>query len=769
MAKLTQAGRVAGIATPLGEDELVLQSLHGEEQLGRPFRYELELLSENTQINLTELVGQNVTVWLKLSKEDTRYFNGFVSRAYQTDAGGNMARYRATVVPWLWFLTRTSDCRIFQEITVPDIIKEVFRGHGFTDFDDQLSGEYREWEYCVQYRETDFNFVSRLMEQEGIHYFFKHEDGKHTLVLADAISTHEAYPKYEEIQYRAHGKGHSQGQYIQDWTFEMSVQPGSCALCDYDFKNPKNELRVMSSVERDHAAGQFEIFDYPGEYTESADGEAYARIRIEELQAQYAVARANSNARGVCTGCTFALVDFPREDQNQEYLITSVNFQINSDVLRPGEQGENSPVFSCTFDAMDASQPFRSSRVTPRPTIAGPQVAVVVGPSGEEIHTDEYGRVKVQFPWDRQGMKDENSSCWIRVSQSWAGKNWGAMIIPRITQEVIVEFLEGDPDRPIITGRVYNADNMPPYDLPDNKTMSTMKSNSSKEGQGFNEIRFEDKKGEEQIFVHAEKNQDVRVKGDCYETIGNDRHLVVKKDQLEHVENNRHETVDADHNEEIGKDRNLKVKGKEAKEVVGSYSLTVGGDVVETFKANHVEEVTQSRYIKAMSVKVEASVGIEFKCGGSSIILTPAAIFVVGGPLVNINSGSGPPVAPSTAMAVSPAAPDEALEADNADPGETAEIRAEQVEKQEGKYGATPVVPHNPTEEEIEEKSWIEIEMVDEEDKPVPGEKYKVTLPDDTVAKGTLDGNGFARIEGVEPGTCKVTFPKLDGESWEKI
>ena len=626
MAKLTQAGRVAGIATPLGEDELVLQSLHGEEQLGRPFRYELELLSENTQINLTELVGQNVTVWLQLSKEDTRYFNGFVSRAYQTDAGGNMARYRATVVPWLWFLTRTSDCRIFQEMSVPDIIKEVFRGHGFTDFDEQLSGEYREWEYCAQYRETDFNFVSRLMEQEGIYYFFKHEDGKHTLVLADAISTHEAYPKYEEIKYRAHGKGHSQGQYIQDWTFEMSVQPGSCALCDYDFKNPKNELRVISSVERDHAAAQFEIFDYPGEYTESADGEAYARIRIEELQTQHTVVRANSDARGVCTGCTFTLTDFPREDQNQEYLITSVNFQINSDVLRPGEQGESSPVFSCTFNAMDAGQPFRPSRITPRPTIAGPQVAVVVGPSGEEIHTDEYGRVKVQFPWDRQGVKDENSSCWIRVSQSWAGKNWGAMIIPRITQEVIVEFLEGDPDRPIITGRVYNADNMPPYDLPDNKTMSTMKSNSSKGGQGFNEIRFEDKTDEEQIFIHAQKNQDVRVQNDSFEWIGNNQHLVVKKDQTEHVENNRNEKVDADHKEEIGKDRNLKVKGKEAKAVDGSLSLTVGDDVIEVFKKNHSEETTKDYYLKADNIVIEGMTNVTVKVGDSFIAIESGGI-----------------------------------------------------------------------------------------------------------------------------------------------
>jgi type VI secretion system secreted protein VgrG len=294
--------------------------------------------------------------------------------------------------------------------------------------------------------------------------------------------------------------------------------------------------------------------------------------------------------------------------------------------------------------------------------------------------------------------------------------------------------------------------------------MSTLKSNSSKSGGGFNEIRFEDKKGEEQIFIHAQKNMDLRVKNDRFETIGSDRHLVVEKDKKEQVKNNRHEKVDADHTEEIGKDRHLKIVGKEAKEVGGSYSFGVTGDVMEDFKANHSENVSQTWAIKAMSVKIEGSTGIELTCGGSSIILTPAAIFIAGGPLVNINSGAGPPVAPPPAMLVSPTAPAKAEEADSTDPGEVAETKAKQRELKQGKYGSVQIKPYK---NDPEKKSWIEIELLDEEGEPVPGERYRITLPDGSTVEGTLDQNGFARVDGIDPGNCEVSFPDLDQDSVE--
>jgi type VI secretion system secreted protein VgrG len=627
--KPTQENRELAIGTPLGEDVLLLRSMSGTERLSQPFEYQLELSSEDYQIDATKIVGQNVTIRLDLFAGRSRYFNGFVSRFTQVSAAGQQARYQATVVPWLWFLTRTADCRIFQEMTVPDIIKKVFRDRGFTDFQDKLSDRYRTWEYCVQYRETDFNFVTRLMEQEGIYYFFQHENGKHSLVLADSVSAHEPYPEFGQIKYRPPTTTVSEEEYISDWTVQTSIQPGSYALNDFDFKTINKDLKATATVKREHALADFEIYDYPGEYTESPDGEAYARRRIEELQSQYEVITAETDARGLCTGYTFELQEHPRKDQNRKCLITSTNVNIDAgEIYSAGEAGETT--YSCTFTAIDAAQAFRTPRSTPKPSISGPQTAIVVGPSGEEICTDEYGRVKVKFHWDRYSKADENSSCWIRVAQIWAGKKWGAMYIPRVGQEVVVEFLEGDPDRPIITGRVYNDQAMPPYDPKKNPTMSTLKSNSSKGGQGFNEIRFEDKKGEEQIFIHAEKNLDIRVKNDRFETIEHDRHLVVENDKFEHVKSQRNEFVEKNHLEEIGEDRNLTVKGKEDKEVQKNLTLTVKGNVDETFKKDHNEETTKNYALKAMQVTIEAKSKIELKVGGSTITMDPAQIELKG-------------------------------------------------------------------------------------------------------------------------------------------
>jgi len=624
--KPTQKNRELAIETPLGEDVLLLVRMSGTEKLGRLFKYDLELASENQQISAEDIVGQNVTVRLDLGAGRTRHFNGHASSFTQLTSDGQLARYRITVVPWLWLLSRTADCRIFQEKTVPEIIKQVFRDRGFTDFEDGLTGNYRTWEYRVQYRETDFSFLSRLMEQEGIYYYFKHENGKHSLVLADSYSAHEPYPEFEELTYHPAGKGTASEECISDWVVETNLQPGSYALQDFDFENTKRDLRARATINREHAHADFEIYDYPGEYVETGDGEEYARKRIEELQAQHRVATAKSDSRGVCTGFIFNLVEHPRSDQNGQYLITSADYKIKGDEIFSASSGGSECAYSCSFTAIESSQAFRSARTTAKPSIFGPQTAIVVGPSDEEIHTDKYGRVKVKFHWDRYSKADENSSCWIRVAQIWAGRSWGAMYIPRIGQEVIVEFLEGDPDRPIITGRVYNAQTKPPYDLPANKTISTLKSNSSKGGDGFNEIRFEDKKGEEQIYIHAEKNLDIRVKNDRFETVEGDRHLVVENEKFEQVKSHRNEFVELNHLEEIGQDRNLTVKGKEAKEVDKSLSLTVKGDVIEVFKAEHSEQTTKDYYLKAQNVIIEGMQNITLSVGSSYIAIEPGSI-----------------------------------------------------------------------------------------------------------------------------------------------
>jgi type VI secretion system secreted protein VgrG len=381
---------------------------------------------------------------------------------------------------------------------------------------------------------------------------------------------------------------------------------------------------VNATVARQHAHAEYELFDYPGEYFERGEGDAYARVRIEEVQSQYERVHGSASVRGICAGGLFTLTDYPRADQNREYLVLATQHALTLGDYESG--GGEGLQFDCSFEAMPADTPFRLALVTPKPIVQGPQTAIVVGKAGEEIFSDEFGRIKVQFHWDRQGKADENSSCWMRVAQMWAGAQWGALSIPRIGQEVMVDFIEGDPDRPIVTGRVYNADNMPPYKQPDHKTKSGIKSRSSKGGGGFNELRFEDLKGEEQVFLHAEKNLDIRVKHDRFETVVNNRHLVVEVDKLEHVKNDRHEKVDHHHSEEIGGDRNLKVTGKEAKAVEGSLSLKVTGDVAEAFKASHSEQTTGDYYLKAANIVIEATSNVTIKVGNSFIAIESGGI-----------------------------------------------------------------------------------------------------------------------------------------------
>ena len=572
-----QSERAIEIVTPLGEDVLLFHRMTATEELGRLFQFELDLLSMDPNIPFEKLLGQNVTIRLELPQDETRYFNGFVSRFSQEGNVDDFNAYRMTVRPWLWFLTRTADCRIFQEMTVPDIIKQVFRDHGFTDFEEALGGAYRTWTYCVQYRETDFNFVSRLMEQEGIYYYFKHESNRHMLVLADSVSSHDPFPGYEEIPYYPPDEHlRREEHHIHAWTISQEVQPGVYALNDYDFENPKANLQVKSAIPRDHAQSKMEIYDYPGEYVQTKDGEAYVRARIEELHAEYEQVQGQSNARGLAVGSLFQLTDYPRDDQNREYLVVAATHELESDAYSSGSSAGSEDVYACSFTALQSRQPYRPPRTTPKPLVQGPQTAVVVGPSGEEIHTDPYSRVKVQFHWDRYGKKDQNSSCWVRVAQLWAGTKWGGIHIPRIGQEVIVEFLEGDPDRPIITGRVYNNDNMPPYDLPANATQSGIKSRSSKGGNAdnFNELRFEDKKGEEEVYLHGEKNWTINIENDKSQTIGHDESLSVG--------NNRDKTVGVNQTESIGTNKTITVGGNHTESITGNMTQSVSLAKAET-------------------------------------------------------------------------------------------------------------------------------------------------------------------------------------------
>lgn len=602
--------RVMQIATPLGGDVLLFERMTAREDLSKLGEYQISLLSKQGDIDPDKILAKSVTVKVELASDKIRYFHGYVTRFAQAGTFGAYYRYNATVRPWLWFLTRTASCRIFQDVSVPDIIKQIFEDHvNVADFKLELSGNYRKWDYCVQYRETDFNFVTRLMEQEGIYYYFTHSEGRHTLVLADSYSAHTPFDDYAQLPYIPHDRSlHQDIERISEWGFERQVQPGRYVMDDFDFTKPSVALKSKTKASRSHDHADYEVYDYPGEYSVLGEGENYVQIRLDERQSQFELANGSTSARGLCCGYVFKLTGHQREDQNREYLITSTTQTLEFNAYEASESQRIT--FHCNFTVINTAQTFRPQRDTPKSVVMGPQTAIVVGPDGDEIYTDKYGRVKVQFHWDRKGEKNQNSSCWIRVSHPWAGKNWGMVAIPRIGQEVIVDFLEGDPDQPIITGRVYNAEQMPPYELPANMTQTGIKSRSSKGGSGanFNEFRFEDKKGAEQLFIHAEKNQDIEVENDETHWVGHDRKKTIDHDETNHIKHDRTETVDNNESITIGVNRNESVGANEKINIGANRTISVGASETATVALQRTHAVGINETI-AIGAAQEIAIG----------------------------------------------------------------------------------------------------------------------------------------------------------------
>lgn len=793
MATYIHADRPIKVTTPLGKDALLLVGFTGHESISQLFSFHLDLLAENKQdVAFDKLLGKSVTISLALSDGKERYFNGICSRVMQGVRDHTFTTYQMEIVPQFWLLTRRAQSRIFQHISIPDILKEVFKGLNVAY---EIQGTFQSRDFCVQYRETDFNFASRLMEEEGIYYFFKHTAEGHQMVVANTPLSHPDMPGPTKIIYEELEGGTREEQRIYDWQKVQELRSGKYTLWDHCFELPHKPLEaeepILESVqvgEQTHKLkvgdnDRLEIYDYPGAYAQRFDGvdrsggdqagelqkiyqdnRRTTKIRMEQETVPGIVISGQSDCRQFVSGHKFSLERHFNADG--QYLLTSIQHaaQSSSD-YRSGEDGgftyENS--FTCIPFAL----PFRPPRITPRPIVQGTQTAVVVGPAGEEIFTDKYGRVKVQFHWDRQGKHDADSSCWIRVGTLWAGKQWGVVHIPRIGQEVIVDFLEGDPDQPIIVGSVFNADTMPPYELPKFKTYSGIKSNTSPDNAGFNEIRFEDKKGEEQIFIHAERDYHIRVKKERREWVEEDRSLIVKRDKMESVEQDKSVKVNRDVKEEIGRDYNQKVGGKAAIEIGTSLSLKVGTNVGEKFGANHSEEVGANYSLKAgAQVVIEAS-AITLKVGGNSVNINPAGVQIIGS-IVLINSG-GAALSGMAPSIVAPVAAAVAKEAVDAKPGSMVFYQADgKGDKGGGQDGGDSAPQHDPNSEENKEKtSWIEIVLVDEADKPIAGEAYTVKTPDDKEYSGTLDDKGFARVDHIDPGSCKVTFPNLDKGAWE--
>lgn len=656
-----QDGRLFSLNTPLGKDVLLLKDITGEEGISGLYSFHLNLLSENHSISFKDIIGKNVTISIALADGKTRYFNGIVSEFSQSHAGESgkadilLSYYTATVVPWLWLLTRTTDSRIFQNLTVPEIVEKIFVEKKLKDFKLKMKDTYEKREYCVQYRETDFNFISRLLEDEGIYYFFQHEDGKHTLILADDPGDHQPCPEQVTARCRPHEGGIYDEDMIDTLLVKQEIRAGKYTLNDYNFEMPNTNLKTEVPSNQKLGPEEREYYDYPGGYGKKSDGDRLANIRMQEEEARITTFHGTCNCRAFTSGYRFRLEDFYRDDMNnKEYVLTGIRYE-GSQTYSTGDS-EAEQTYKNEFTCIPFDVPFRPQRRTPRPVLEGVQTAIVVGPKGEEIYPDKYGRVKVQFHWDRLGKNDENSSCWVRVSQVWAGTGWGAMFIPRIRQEVIVDFLEGDPDRPIITGRVYHGNNKPPYPLPAEKTKSTIKSNSSQGGGGFNELRFEDKKGSEEIYLHGQKDWTIAILNDKNQTIGHDETLKVSNNRTKKVGVNQSETiganktikVGANHTESIGANMTLSVGANKtdttaintAETIGAAKELTIGGLYQVSVGGEHNEIVAKAYKLKAKEVTIEAEVKIVLTCGASSIRMYKDGWIQISGKAVDVKADS---------------------------------------------------------------------------------------------------------------------------------
>lgn len=696
----SQTGRLISLTTPLGDDKLLLTGFTGHEAISRLFHFRLTALSEDKAIDFTQIIGQSVTINVSQFDDSQRHFNGIVSHFACTGKDGDMTRYELEVVPKLWLLTRYADCRIFHHMTVGDIVEKILGDRGI-DYQATLTGKYKPLEYCVQYRETDFNFISRLMEQFGIFYFFQHDDGQHTMLLADSSSAHKPCPGQKSVGFNLEFGGLDAGDVVNSWSIGQELRSGKYSLTDYNFTTSESDLSASeSTIYSVGGNDSMELFDYPGLHLTASEGQAAAKLRMQEEEAAHKIAHGSGVCRAFTTGYKFDLTDHPLSEMNDTYLLTEIQHVASvagTYGADGGEDAKGKDNYSNHFSCIPADVLFRPARLTPKPFVQGPQTAKVVGKSadedsaddqsaggdGEEIWVDKWGRVLVLFPWDR----DKATSCWVRVSQDWAGQGWGMINIPRVGQEVIVSFLEGDPDRPIITGRVYNDAQTVPYKLPDYGTRSTFKTRSSTKGgeDNYNELRFEDKTGKEQIFLRGEKDYDTRIKNDSREWIGNNQSIIIVKDRMEKVSGNESIQIEGDRVESVAGDESLKVAGKQSEKITGdmnhhvvgnwnqktdqTVSIQAGMNMYEKSGENWAHQAGMAIHLKAgMTVVIEAGVQLSLKAGGSFIDIGPAGIAISGAPMVMINSG-GAAASGSGSSPTDPADPGDPTKPDEADDG----------------------------------------------------------------------------------------------------
>ncbi|HEY3820075.1 MAG TPA: type VI secretion system tip protein TssI/VgrG [Polyangiaceae bacterium] len=584
-------------------DDLMVLHFEGHEGMSQLFEFEITFSCADA-LTFADVVRKAATLTMHVDQDTPRVVHGIVSRLEQENPQAKTTQYRLTLVPRAWQLLHRMNCRIFQDMTAPKIVDAVLTGAGLTTGDDyklNLQATYTSRDYCVQYRESDWDFISRLLEEEGIFYSIDNGGETDVIVIADAVSGYAAIAGAATLNFRpragAMGGTLVPGDHVLTFQYAEQIRSGKTTTRDWNFLKP---ALLLESAGTGAVNADLEIYDFPGEYQLKADGDTLATVRIGEQSAGIQMAGGESSCSQLAPAHTFTLAEHPRESFNLQYVVTRVAHRgTNAEAHQLADDGDVQPLYENEFEVIPASTLFRPPRVTRRPHIHGVQTATVVGPSGDEIYVDANCRVKVQFHWDRLGKNDDKSSCWVRVAQSWASASFGAMFIPRIKDEVVVTFLEGDPDQPLIVGSIYHGTNVPPYTLPDNKTRSTIKSNTSPGGGGSNELRFEDKKGSEEVFLHAQKDWTIGVENDKNQNVGHD--------ETHHVVHDRTKNVDNDQTATIGHDDTLTVKNDQTMTVQHDQALTVQNDRSVTVQNDHTEAVSGNQKVtitKAQTVAI---------------------------------------------------------------------------------------------------------------------------------------------------------------------
>jgi type VI secretion system secreted protein VgrG len=642
MPDYTQDGRKFRVESPLGTDVLLLERFTGEEAISTPYVFTLHMVSENPAIDPEALLRKPMVVSMELPDGTERHVHGLVRRFSQGTIDGPLTNYTAEVVPWLWFLSLGSDCRVFQNLSVPDIVMRVFKDLGFTDYRVVVHGSQEPREFCVQYRETHLAFVSRLLEEEGIFYFFEHTESGHTLVLTNSMSDVKPCPGQSAARMAAQAASWQHEDVVTGIVTERTARTGKIELRDYNYLTPSANLAAPIA-----GTAPEERYDYPGRYAQRDGGERYARLQLEAHEAEGFVVHGEGTCRAFQPGYHFELTEHYRDSLNDEYHLLRVAHDGTSGGFRAG-RGADDADYVGRFEAIPFSVPYRPPRVTPRPIVHGSQTAVVVGPGGEEIWTDEHGRIKVQFHWDRVGRKDDKSSCWIRVAQPWAGKGWGSLAIPRIGQEVVVEFLEGDPDRPLVTGSVYNAEQTPPCNPGNGGVMSGLRSKTHK-GSGYNEMTMDDTAGKEMITIHAQYDMSTTVEHDDTQSVGNNQSVSIGADRTKSVGKNETVSVGENRTEDVGKDetvsiginQSLTVGKNQTIDVAENRSATIGKNDERTVGENGTVKVGKNSTTQVGKKYVlEAGDEIVLKTGSASITMKKDGTITIKGKDITVQ-GSG--------------------------------------------------------------------------------------------------------------------------------